>query len=67
MELRKVTSARYNLTLHAYELATLVSAVRWISEGAEGTLSPEVVESMKQFVKKYETALEKSQQEELKE
>lgn len=62
MQIEKTTPTRYKMTLQAYELATLISAVRWISEGAEGTLSPEIVDNMKQFLKNYETAVKHLQQ-----
>lgn len=44
------------LTLHAYELATLVAAARWVVEGAEGELPPEATDQMKQVLHSYEAA-----------
>jgi len=44
------------LTLHAYELATLVAAVRWVVEGAGGELSAEAADQMRRVLSSYEAA-----------
>lgn len=57
MQLVKVSPNKYNMTLHSYELATIISAVRWIAEGAKGTLSSEIIEQMENFLHSYENAI----------
>lgn len=56
MQLEKITPTRYRMTLHAYELATLVSAARWIADGAKGELSDEVLKQMKSIIEDYDKA-----------
>ena len=56
MQLEQVTSSKYRITLHTYELATLISAARWITEGAQGHLSPEVMKQMQGILESYDTA-----------
>lgn len=56
MQLENITPTTYKVTLHAYELATLISAVRWIADGAEGELSPEVREQMERILNEYDKA-----------
>jgi len=45
------------LTLHAYELATLMAVARWAAEGASGELPKEAVEQLRQLVESYEDAV----------
>lgn len=54
MQLEQITLTRYRITLHAYELATLVSAVRWITDGAKGDLSGEAVKQMERILEDYD-------------
>ncbi len=51
------------VTLHAYEMATLIAAARWVSEGAEGDLPAEVVEQLGGVLERYESALGRSARE----
>lgn len=44
------------LTLHPYELATLVAAVRGVVEGAGGELSAEAADQMRRVLSSYEAA-----------
>ncbi|MGW8323958.1 MAG: hypothetical protein ACWGSD_20650 [Thermodesulfobacteriota bacterium] len=41
------------LTLSAYELATLMAAARWAAEGATGELSPDAVTRLRAVVASY--------------
>jgi hypothetical protein len=58
MQLSKISPTKYKMTLHSYELATLISAVRWIAEGAKGTISPEIIEQMENILNSYENAID---------
>jgi hypothetical protein len=46
----------FKLTLHAYELATLMAAARWAAEGATGELSPAAVKRLDALVSDYDGA-----------
>jgi hypothetical protein len=61
MQLEQVTPTRYKMTLHTYELATLISAARWIAEGAKGELPPEAIKQMQDIVENYDTASQRLQ------
>lgn len=39
MLIKEVRPGIYDLTLSGYELSTLVSAARWIQDGAKGRIS----------------------------
>jgi hypothetical protein len=44
------------LTLSAYELATLMAAARWAAEGGTGELSPDAVQRLRAVVTSYDEA-----------
>ena len=44
------------LTLSAYELATLMAAARWAAEGGTGALSPDAVKRLRAVVTSYDEA-----------
>ncbi len=46
----------YQVTLSGYELAALIAAARWVTEGAKGEISPEAVEQLRQVVANYDAA-----------
>lgn len=54
MQIEQLRPAVYRVTLHAYELATLLAAARYVLEGAEGEMSPEVRQQLEQVVKRYD-------------
>lgn len=52
----------YRLTLSSYELAALISSARWIAEGAQGELTSEAVDNLKQLLANYDKATKKLNQ-----
>lgn len=58
MKLERVRPGVLRATLHAYELAALVSAARWAAEGGEGELPEESVEQLRQVLASYDSELE---------
>lgn len=54
MKLQRISPTVFHLTLHAYELAALVSGARWIVEGAEGELEPEALSQLRQVLASYD-------------
>lgn len=57
MNLQQTGPGWLQLTLHAYELATLISAVRWAAEGGEGELNPEARAQLRLVLSTYEAEL----------
>lgn len=57
MKLDQPSPSQVRLTLHVYELATLISAARWAAEGGDGELAPEARESLVRLLSDYEAAL----------
>lgn len=58
MRIEKTNSNLFQLTVTGYELATLISSVRYLSEGAEGELSEEAVHHAKQLIENYDRAIQ---------
>ena len=48
------------VTFHAYELAALISAARWVAEGAAGDLPAEAVSQLRQVVASYDEAMSRT-------
>ncbi|MCC5908096.1 MAG: hypothetical protein JJU13_17910 [Balneolaceae bacterium] len=42
------------ITLHTYEIAALVSAARWVTDGAKGDLPEEAVEQIRNVIDNYD-------------
>ena len=57
MTVERPRPAVFRVTLHAYEMAALVAAARWVAEGATGDLPAEAVQQIKQVLASYEDAL----------
>jgi len=57
MQLKLIKPNIYEVTLHSFELATLISSARWAADGARGELTPEAVEQLRQVVKNYDNAV----------
>jgi hypothetical protein len=49
--------ASFRLTLHAYELAALTAAARWVVDGAEGDLPDEARSQIRRVLAEYESQL----------
>lgn len=50
MQLERTRPTTYRITLHTYELAALVSAARWVVDGARGELPQEATEQLSQVL-----------------
>lgn len=57
MRVERIRPAIYGLTLSAYELAALVSAARWVAEGARGELAPSALAQLRQVLASYDRAV----------
>ena len=56
MQLKLIKPGIYEIKLHTFELATLISSARWAADGAKGELTPEAVEQLRQVLKNYDNA-----------
>jgi len=54
MKVEKERPIVFRVTLHAYELSALIAAARWVVEGAEGELSDEALDQLRQVVESYD-------------
>ncbi|WP_140486253.1 hypothetical protein [Flavobacterium sp. GSA192] len=59
MHIEKKNNLVFHITLSGYELATLISAARWVAEGAKGELTAEAIQQLKQLVANYDRAADK--------
>lgn len=57
MRIERVRPTAVRVTLHPLELATLVSAARWVADGAEGPLPSGAREQLRQVVQGYDAAI----------
>jgi hypothetical protein len=57
MKVERVRPSVFRLTLHAYELAALIAAARWVAaEKGKGELPEESVEQLRQVLASYDQA-----------
>ncbi len=56
MKIEQSRATQLRVEFHAVELATLITAARWIAEGCPGELPSEVVDQARQVVKNYDEA-----------
>lgn len=56
MRLERVRPTVLRVTLHPLELATLVSAARWVVSGARDPLPPDALDQLRQVLDSYDTA-----------
>lgn len=54
MQLERVHPTIYKVTLHTYELTALISASRWVADGAKGELPQEAREQLSQILATYD-------------
>lgn len=54
MQVERIRPTTYRITLHTYELAALVSAARWVVDGARGELPQEATEQLSQILAAYD-------------
>ena len=57
MRIERLRPTVLRVTLHAYELAALAAAARWVADGAHGELSPDVRERLESVLADYDLAL----------
>jgi hypothetical protein len=62
VKLERTAPAVWRLTLHTYEMATLMAAARWAGEGGQGELSQEAREQLRQVLGTYETEVRRLNQ-----
>ncbi|MGD2050254.1 MAG: hypothetical protein PVH03_12180 [Chloroflexota bacterium] len=56
MQIEQIRPTQRRITLHPYELATLIAAARWVAEGAEGEMPEEAVRQLNQVLDNYDRA-----------
>ena len=66
MHIEKKNNLVFHITLSGYELATLITAARWVAEGAQGELTTEAIEQLKQLVSNYDRAIDQLKERESK-
>lgn len=54
MRIERTKPTVFQVTLHAYELAALIAATRWVVGGAEGELPAEAVEQLRKVLDSYD-------------
>lgn len=60
MRIERLRPAVLRVTLHAYEMASLAAAARWVTDGAEGELEPQIREQLEDVLAGYDEALRKA-------
>lgn len=54
MQIEQLRPTAFQLNLHAYELATLITTARWVAGGAQGELPPEAVNQLQKVIASYD-------------
>jgi hypothetical protein len=57
MQLERVRPMVIRMTLHAYEATALITAARWVAEGAKDELPDEAIEHLREVLASYDDAL----------
>ena len=57
MKVERVRSSVLRITLHVYEMATLVAAARWAAENGQDELPAESLEQLRQVLGSYDEAM----------
>lgn len=57
MKLERVRPGVVRVTAHSLELAAVISAARWVAEGAQGTLPPDATERLREVLASYDEAM----------
>jgi hypothetical protein len=57
MQLERVRPMVIRITLHTYEATALITAARWVADGAEGELPEEALEQLREVLAGYDVAL----------
>jgi hypothetical protein len=61
MQIQQLRPTQVQLTLHSFELATLMAAARWVSDGCAGELPPAAIDQIRQVVHCYDMAWQQKQ------
>lgn len=56
MQVERVEGRVLRVTLHVYEMATLIAAARWALEGGVAELTPDARDQLRQVLASYERA-----------
>lgn len=59
MTIEQLKPTVLRITLHTYEIAALVSAARWVTDGAKGELPEEAVEQIRNVLDNYDSEKKK--------
>jgi hypothetical protein len=57
MQLERVRPMVIRITLHTYEATALITAARWVADGAEGELPEDALEQLREVLAGYDAAL----------
>jgi hypothetical protein len=57
MQLERVRPMVIRMTLHAYEATALITAARWVAEGAKDELPDEAMQHLREVLASYDDAL----------
>jgi len=59
MTIEKLKPTVLRITLHTYEIAALVSAARWVTDGAKGELPEEAIKQIGNVLDNYDSEKKK--------
>lgn len=62
MKVERTRPSVYQLTLHAYELAALIAAARWVVEEADDQIPAESVDQLRSLLESYDAQLRRLDQ-----
>jgi len=62
MQIERLRPTAFQITIHPFELAALVSAARWVAEGTPGELTDEALTQLRQVLANYEVASQRMAQ-----
>lgn len=54
MNIERLKPTVLRITLHTYEMAALISAARWVTEGAKGKMPDEAIEQIENVLERYD-------------
>jgi len=57
MQLERVRPMVIRMTLHTYEATALITAARWVADGAEDKLPDDAIEHLREVLASYDDAL----------
>jgi hypothetical protein len=57
MKIKRLKPTVLQVTLHAYELAALISAARWLTNGAKGEMPKDAINQLRKILDNYDAEL----------